>query len=207
MVIGVGGLGHLAVQILRALTAARVIALDVSEDKLALARTVDAHETVLSDEQATEKVRDLTGGHGAQAIFDFVGAQPTVDTAGAVAALEADITLVGIGGGTLATGFGHLPFDAAVRAPYWGTRPEFHEVLELARAGALSVHTETYSLDEARRAYERLHDGHIQGRAVIGRRLTSARLWLMAVETRQRPTPHHPGAHPTDPPALAQPPR
>ncbi|MEV4732325.1 NAD(P)-dependent alcohol dehydrogenase [Saccharopolyspora sp. NPDC049426] len=167
VVIGVGGLGHIAVQILRALTTARVIALDVNEDKLTLARTVGAHDTVLSDERAATKVRDLTDGRGAQAVFDFVGAQPTVETAGAVASVEADITIVGIGGGSLAVGFGLLPFEASVTAPYWGSRSEFHEVLELARAGAISVHTETYTLDEAPLAYERLHDGQINGRAVI----------------------------------------
>ncbi|MFD6298973.1 NAD(P)-dependent alcohol dehydrogenase [Streptomyces sp. NPDC060235] len=167
VVIGTGGLGHVAIQLLRALTSARVIALDVSEDKLALARTVGAHEAVLSDAGAAAKVRGLTGGFGAQAVFDFVGAEPTVRTAGAVAAVEGDISIVGIGGGALPVGFGSLPFEVSVTAPYWGSRGELIEVLDLARAGAVSVHTETYSLDEAPLAYERLHAGKINGRAVI----------------------------------------
>ncbi|MFE9805516.1 NAD(P)-dependent alcohol dehydrogenase [Streptomyces sp. NPDC005548] len=167
VVIGTGGLGHVAIQLLRAMTSARVIALDVSEDKLALARTVGAHEAVLSDAGAAAKVRELTGGLGAQAVFDFVGAEPTVRTAGAVAAVEGDISIVGIGGGALPVGFGSLPFEVSVTAPYWGSRGELIEVLDLARAGAVSVHTETYSLDEAPLAYERLHAGKINGRAVI----------------------------------------
>ncbi|MGW1025382.1 NAD(P)-dependent alcohol dehydrogenase [Streptomyces sp. NPDC002577] len=167
VVIGTGGLGHVAIQLLRAMTAARVIALDVSDDKLALARTVGAHEAVLSDAQAAAKVRELTGGLGAQAVFDFVGVEPTVKTAGAVAAVEADVTIVGIGGAALPVGFGHLPFEVSVTAPYWGSRGELFEVLDLARAGAVSVHTETFSLDEAPLAYERLHAGKINGRAVI----------------------------------------
>ncbi|MFE9990446.1 NAD(P)-dependent alcohol dehydrogenase [Streptomyces sp. NPDC005381] len=167
VVIGTGGLGHVAIQLLRAMTAARVIALDVSEDKLALARAVGAHEAVLSDAGAAAKVRELTGGLGAQAVFDFVGAEPTVRTAGAVAAVEGDISIVGIGGGALPVGFGSLPFEVSVTAPYWGSRGELIEVLDLARAGDVSVHTETYSLDEAPLAYERLHAGKINGRAVI----------------------------------------
>ncbi|MFF2102709.1 NAD(P)-dependent alcohol dehydrogenase [Streptomyces sp. NPDC058202] len=167
VVIGTGGLGHVAIQLLRAMTAARVIALDVSGEKLALARTVGAHEAVLSDAGAAAKVRELTGGLGAQAVFDFVGAEPTVRTAGAVAAVEGDISIVGIGGGALPVGFGTLPFEVSVTAPYWGSRGELIEVLDLARAGAVSVHTETYSLDEAPLAYERLHAGKINGRAVI----------------------------------------
>ncbi|WP_328496233.1 NAD(P)-dependent alcohol dehydrogenase [Streptomyces sp. NBC_00414] len=167
VVIGSGGLGHVAIQLLRAMTSARVVALDVNEEKLRLAREVGAHETVLSDERAADAVRELTGGAGAEAVFDFVGAQPTLATAGAVVAVEGDVTIVGIGGGTLPVGFGRLPFEVSVSAPYWGSRGELVEVLALARSGAVSVHTETFSLDEAPLAYERLHAGKINGRAVI----------------------------------------
>lgn len=144
-----------------------MIALDVSEDKLRLAREVGAHEAVLSDGRAAGAVRELTGGLGAEAVFDFVGAQPTLTTAGAVAAVEGDVTIVGIGGGALPVGFGRLPFEVSVSAPYWGSRGELVEVLALARSGAVSVRTETFSLDEAPLAYERLHSGRINGRAVI----------------------------------------
>ncbi|MBE1530179.1 propanol-preferring alcohol dehydrogenase [Actinomadura algeriensis] len=165
VVIGTGGLGHVAIQLLRALTPARVIALDVSEEKLELARTVGAHEAVLSDERAADRVRAMTGG--AQAVFDFVGVGPTVATATSVAAAEAEVVIVGIGGGVAQVGFGAIAFDASVRAPYWGSRGELIEVLELARAGVVDVHVETYSLDEAPEAYERLHAGKVNGRAVI----------------------------------------
>ncbi|MFB7656331.1 MULTISPECIES: NAD(P)-dependent alcohol dehydrogenase [unclassified Streptomyces] len=167
VVIGTGGLGHVAIQLLRALTSARVVALDVSEDKLRLAREVGAHEVVLSDAKAADAVRELTGGLGAEAVFDFVGVAPTVRTAGAVAAVEGDVTLVGIGGGSLPVGFGVLPYEVSVTAPYWGSRGELIEVLDLARSGAVSVHTETYALDDAPLAYERLHAGEVNGRAVI----------------------------------------
>ncbi|WP_320776389.1 NAD(P)-dependent alcohol dehydrogenase [Streptomyces sp. CRN 30] len=167
VVIGTGGLGHVAIQLLRTLTSARVIALDVSEDKLRLAREVGAHETVLSDAGAVDAVRGLTGALGAQAVFDFVGIAPTVKTAAGIAGVEADVTLVGIGGAPFPVGFGLTPFEVSVSAPYWGSRSELMEVLSLARAGAVSVHTETYSLDEAPLAYERLHEGKVNGRAVI----------------------------------------
>ncbi|MFK0117680.1 NAD(P)-dependent alcohol dehydrogenase [Streptomyces sp. NPDC090994] len=167
VVIGAGGLGHVAIQLLRALTSARVIALDVSEDKLRLAREVGAHETVRSDDRAVDAVRKITGPVGAQAVFDFVGVAPTVRTAAGVAGVEADVALVGIGGAPFPVGFGLTPFEVSVSAPYWGSRGELMEVLALARAGAVSVHTETYSLDDAPLAYERLHEGKVNGRAVI----------------------------------------
>jgi len=167
VVIGAGGLGHVGIQILKALSPATVIAVDLNEDKLALARAVGADHTLLGDGGAAEAIRDLTGGLGVDAVFDFVGAAPTVELAGKVIGTEGDLTIVGIGGGMLPVGFGSVPYDAAVRAPYWGTRAELMEVLDLARLGKISVETEVFSLDEAPEAYGRLHAGTIRGRAVI----------------------------------------
>ncbi|MGW1621948.1 NAD(P)-dependent alcohol dehydrogenase [Streptomyces sp. NPDC002172] len=168
VVIGVGGLGHLAVQLLRALTPARVVALDVSKEKLELAHAVGAHETLLSDGAAAARVRELTGGTGAEVVLDFVGAEATLAVAAASVAVAGDVTIVGIGGGTLAVGFGGgLPFEVSASFPYWGSRPELMEVVELARQGLVSSHVETFTLDEAPAAYERLHAGDINGRAVV----------------------------------------
>ncbi|MGW2615663.1 NAD(P)-dependent alcohol dehydrogenase [Streptomyces sp. NPDC001500] len=168
VVIGVGGLGHLAVQLLRALTPARVVALDVSEEKLELARTVGAHETLLSEDAAAARVRKFTGGTGAEVVLDFVGAEATLAVAAASVAVAGDVTIVGIGGGTLTVGFGGgLPFEVSASFPYWGSRPELMEVVELARQGLVSSHVETFTLDEAPTAYERLHAGDVNGRAVV----------------------------------------
>jgi propanol-preferring alcohol dehydrogenase len=84
-----------------------------------------------------------------------------------VAALDSDVTIVGIGGGSMNLGFGTIAFDAAVRIPYWGSRSELIEVLELARAGKIHVQTETYSLADGPKAYEDLASNSIRGRAVI----------------------------------------
>lgn len=167
VVIGTGGLGHVAIQLLRALSPARVVALDVAPEKLDLAREVGAHHALMSDEKAAAAVKELTAGRGAEAVFDFVGAPSTVALASACAGVESDVTVVGIGGGSAQVGFGVTPYDAAFRAPYWGSRSELIEVLDLARDGAVSVHVETYTLDEAPQAYERLHAGNVRGRAVI----------------------------------------
>lgn len=167
VVIGTGGLGHVGIQILRALSGATVIALDVSDEKLELATHVGAHHTVNSDAAAAEKIRAITGGLGANAVFDFVGAEPTIATAVSVAASEGDVTIVGIGGGTAHVGFGTIAYDAAIRIPYWGSRAELVEVLELARSGQVSVEVQEYSLDDGPKAYEALASGSIRGRAVI----------------------------------------
>src|SRR5689334_23584782 len=76
VVIGAGGLGHVGIQIVRALSGATVIALDISEEKLALATEVGAHHVLRSDESAVAEIRSLTRGVGAEVVFDFVGAPP-----------------------------------------------------------------------------------------------------------------------------------
>ncbi|MEE6274549.1 NAD(P)-dependent alcohol dehydrogenase [Georgenia sp. MJ206] len=167
VVIGAGGLGHVGIQILRAVSSATVVALDLNEDKLALARDVGAHHAFLSDDAAIGEVRRLSGGLGAVAVFDFVGAQPTMDLGSKMVAVGGDQVMVGVGSGTLPVGFLDRPYESAVRAPYWGYRHELFEVLELARTGAVHVETEVFSLDDAPQAYEKLHDGTLRGRAVI----------------------------------------
>ncbi|WGD36248.1 NAD(P)-dependent alcohol dehydrogenase [Lysinibacter sp. HNR] len=167
VVIGTGGLGHLAIQILRALTPATVIALDVNEEKLSFAAHTGAHHALLSNADASRIIRDLTEGKGAEVILDFVGATPTLKIAAESVAQEGDISIVGIGGAALPTGFGFVPYGTRVHTPYWGTRSELFEVLNLARSGQLKVEVETFSLDEAPLAYERLRAGTLRGRAVI----------------------------------------
>ena len=167
VVIGAGGLGHLAIQMLRAMSPARVIALDIGEDKLAFAREVGAHVALASDPSAIEAVRDLTGGRGAEAVFDFVGAQATADLAAKMVGSGADIVMVALGPGAVSVGIFAVSDEVSVRAPVWGTRSELFEVLELARSGAIKVETERFSLEDGPKAYERLHARTLRGRAVL----------------------------------------
>jgi propanol-preferring alcohol dehydrogenase len=167
VVIGSGGLGHVGIQILKALSGATVIVLDVNDEKLALAEHVGADITMISDHDAAGKILELTGGLGVNAVFDFVGAKPTIPLAIAVAGVDADVTIVGIGGGDVSFGFGSINFDVAVRIPYWGSRSELIEVLDLARAGKIDVEVQEYPLSDGPKAYADLAGNAIRGRAVI----------------------------------------
>ena len=167
VVIGAGGLGHLGIQMLRALSSATVIALDVSEDKRQLALDVGAHRALPSDNSAVKEVRRISRGRGATAIFDFVGIGATTALAAKLPHFESDIVVVGVGDGAVPVGIFTLPYATSVRATYWGTLPELYEVLELARTGAIHVETEQFSLDEAPEAYRRLKEGTLRGRAVV----------------------------------------
>ncbi len=167
LVIGVGGLGHMAVQLLRAVSAARVIAVDVDESKLGLARAVGADETVAAGETAAARIRELTRGLGVTVVFDCVGAEATMRLATAVVRPGGAVQVIGLAGGMLPFGYGALPFDVSLTIPYWGSLPELAEVIELARSGRIHAHTERFALDEAADAYARLRAGALQGRAVI----------------------------------------
>ena len=167
VVIGAGGLGHLAIQMLRALSPAQVIALDVSEDKLTFAREMGAHAAFASDSSAIDAVRTFARGRGVDAVFDFVGVQATADLAAKLVGPVSDIVMVGLGPGMVPASVNTLPGGTSVRVPVWGTRPELLEVFELARSGLIKVEIEQFSLDDGPRAYERLHGRTLRGRAVL----------------------------------------
>ncbi len=165
LVIGLGGLGLVAVQILRAITGAQVIATDVKPAAMARAREFGA--VTVEGPDAAEQVRQLTGGRGANAVFDIVGSQPTLALAMASVALRGAVQVVGIGHGTLEWNFFTTPYEATLTNSYWGTIEDLHEVVELYRAGTVAPDVERYSLDEALEAYRRLRDGELSARAVV----------------------------------------
>jgi propanol-preferring alcohol dehydrogenase len=169
VVIGVGGLGHMAVQILAATSAVRIIAVDLRDEALTLAREIGAHHAIKSDGDAAAHIRDLVGPApgGADVVLDFVGAPPTVALAASVVSTGGDVAIVGLAGGALPVGFGRIAMDARVSVPFWGTRAELAEVLALARRGAIRAHVTPFPLADAAKAYDALRGGALQGRAVV----------------------------------------
>jgi alcohol dehydrogenase, propanol-preferring len=167
VVIGVGGLGHMAVQILRALSPAQVIAVDTSAEKLKLAREVGAEETVMAGEGAAEAIQDAMRGSGAELVIDMVGSDDSLALSAQIVRFESHLTVVGLAGGTFQFGFGALPFECQLTIPYWGSAVELMEVLDLARAGKIKAHTERFPLDRVEVAYKKMREGELAGRAVI----------------------------------------
>jgi propanol-preferring alcohol dehydrogenase len=166
LVIGLGGLGQIAVQILEALTGATVIATDTKEEATQKAESSGAVTVAAGPEQA-QQILDLTGGHGVDAAFDFVGVGPTLRTAAAVMARQSRLTVVGIGGGTLEWSFFTNPYECEVTNTYWGTTEELHEVVAMYRQGQIVPEVERYSLQDAPEAYRKLQAGELSGRAVV----------------------------------------
>ncbi len=167
VVIGVGGLGHLGVQVLKAITAARVIAVDGREGARDQATEHGADLALEPGPETATRIREATGGRGADVVLDFVGSDETLATAAACVRQLGDITLVGIAGGTLPVSFLGLPYETSVQTTYWGNRSELVAVLDLASRGLLHATTTLYPLQDAVAAYDDLAHGRVTGRAVV----------------------------------------
>lgn len=166
LVIGLGGLGQLAVQILVAITGATVFATDMKEDAMAEAVKSGAVAVPGGDGQA-ERIRELTGGQGVDAVFDFVGITATIKLAQQVVRRQGRITVVGVAGQPTTWDFYSNPYEAELTNTYWGTIEELYDVVALYREGKISPSVTRYSMDQALQAYHDLHDGKISGRAVV----------------------------------------
>jgi propanol-preferring alcohol dehydrogenase len=131
VVIGVGGLGHLGIQILKAATAARVVAVDLKDKALSLADELGADLSLTPGTGVGAEIRSFTGGRGADLVVDFVGSDATLALGATITRSLGDLTIVGIAGGTLGVSFFSVPYEVSIQTTYWGSRPELIEVLDL----------------------------------------------------------------------------
>lgn len=169
VVMGVGGLGHMAIQLLRVLAPVRIIATDVDEKKLNQAKALGADETVnnRNADEAAERIQKITGPRGAGLVLDCVGVQPTIDLGAKLLGRNCVWTIVGLGGGNHDFHHGSTPYGCSVSIPYWGSRVELMEVIAMARDGRIHAETTEYPLDQAVEVYDKLKAGQITGRAVL----------------------------------------
>lgn len=168
VVVGVGGLGHLALQVVASLLPAVLVAVDPRPEARALAERLGAGVAVGSVDQVVTALDARGGAPGADLVLDFVGSDETVSALPELLAPGGQVAWVGSAGGSLAVSKGQrMPRGWGVSAPFWGTRADLVDVVALAGDGALRSETETYGLDESLEAYERLRAGEVRGRAVV----------------------------------------
>lgn len=169
VVIGVGGLGHMAIQLLRVLAPVRIVAADIDDSKLAQARALGADEIVnnRNTDEAAERIQALTGKRGVQFVLDCIGVQPTLDLGARLLRRDSVWTIVGLGGGRHDFRHGSTPYGTVVSIPYWGSRIELMEVIAMARDGRIHADTTEFPLRQAIDVYGRLKAGQITGRAVL----------------------------------------
>jgi propanol-preferring alcohol dehydrogenase len=169
VVIGIGGLGHMAIQLLRAVAPVRVVAADIDPVKLAQAKTLGAEESfdTRDVDAAAEQIRSVVGPRGAALVLDCAGVQPTFDLGARIAGRNSAWTIVGLGGGHHDFHHGSTPYGCTLSIPYWGTRLELMDVIAMATDGRIHAEVTEFPLDQAVDVYSRLRAGQITGRAVL----------------------------------------
>ena len=167
VVIGVGGLGLYAVQFLRLLTGARVVAVDSTEARLKLAREYGADDVVLSGPDAAEHIRELSSGVGATFVLDCVGVNATLATAVAALSWRGRVVMVGAGGGSIPFDFFKVPPGGQLATSLNGGSIALMEVVGLAALGRLKILVDRYPLNAAKQAYDDFEHGRLVGRAVL----------------------------------------
>lgn len=168
VLIGVGGLGHIGLQSLLAMTAAETVVVDRSPEALRLAGDLGAHHTVAADGTQVEAVQDVTGGRGAEVVLDFVGEGGTESEGVAMTRNAGSYYVIGYGGAVDIPTIDVISREINVIGNLVGSYTDLVELMVLAAKGSVRLRTETYPLDAAIDALTDLDEGRIPGgRAIL----------------------------------------
>ena len=167
VVIGAGGLGHIGIQVLRALSSVEMIVVDRSPEALALAAELGADHTVVADGHQVEAVLELTGGAGAEAVIDFVGEGGAIEDGVAVLRRAGNYYVIGYGGALSVPTIDIISTEINFVGNLVGSYNDLAELMVLAARGQVTLHTATYSLADYAQALDALDHGNIRGRAIL----------------------------------------
>ena len=170
VIVGAGGLGLMAIQLAKAVTGARIISMDIDDEKLKVAKQNGADFTINSkNHDVTKSIMELTDNLGVDAIIDFVNATKTVETDMQILRRRARVVLVGLFGGSLQLNLVSMPTRAyKIIGSYTGSLTDMIELVSLAKRGIIKpVVTNRFKLDQATEALTMLKEGKIVGRGII----------------------------------------
>ena len=167
VVIGAGGLGHIGVQSLKALTAATVIVVDRSEVALQLARDCGADHVVVADGSQVAKVRELTDGAGCEAVVDFVGEGGALEDGIAMLRRAGTYYVIGYGGVLQVPAIDIISTEINFVGNLVGTYNDLAELMTLTAQGRVTLRTQTYPLDAVNDAMDDLERGRLHGRGIL----------------------------------------
>ena len=166
VVIGVGGVGHIALQLVRELGSSVVVAVDTDERRRKLAAELGADE-VLDGASPVDAVHELTGGRGADLVFDFVGTDASHAASAAMLARGGTYSVIGYGGTIAIPSPSLVVNEQAVVGNLVGSWIDLYELLQLHVAGRVTLRTETHPRDEVNAVLDELRSGEVTGRAVL----------------------------------------
>jgi NAD+-dependent secondary alcohol dehydrogenase Adh1 len=168
VVIGAGGgLGHIGIQSLTALTPAEIVAVDVSEQALELAKELGAEHTALVDGTQVRQVLELTDGEGAEVVIDFVGEKGAIEDGVAMLRRAGTYYVIGYGEALNVPTIDIIASEITFAGNLVGTYNDLAELLTLASQGKVRLHTEEYPLTAVNEAMADLDGGRLHGRAIL----------------------------------------
>jgi propanol-preferring alcohol dehydrogenase len=170
VIVGAGGLGLMSIQLAKAVTGSKIIAMDLDDKKLKAAKENGADSTINSKkEDPVKSVMELTDRMGADAVIDFVNASKTVETDMQFLRKRAKLVLVGLFGGELKLSLVSMPTRAyRLIGSYTGTLSDMTELISLAKRGVIKpLVSNRFKLSQATEALTMLKEGKIVGRGVI----------------------------------------
>jgi NAD+-dependent secondary alcohol dehydrogenase Adh1 len=167
VVIGAGGLGHIGIQCLRAMSATRIVVLDANPAALALATEWGADDTVLVDGDQVGAVQELTGGRGAAVVLDFVGESGAEKWGVDMLGRKGHYFVIGYGGTLEVPTMRIILTEINFIGNLVGSYNDLVELMALAAQGKVMLHTSRYSLDDINTAIEDLDNGRLRGRGIL----------------------------------------
>jgi NAD+-dependent secondary alcohol dehydrogenase Adh1 len=149
------------------MSGAEIIAVDVSDEALQMARRMGADSVVKAGDDAVAEVRELTHGRGVEVVLDFVGELGTTAQGPAMLAVGGTYYVIGYGGRVELDAIEIISREISVIGSLVGSFTELSELMALAAQGKVKLETREYAFEDFNRALADLRDGRLHGRAVL----------------------------------------
>jgi NAD+-dependent secondary alcohol dehydrogenase Adh1 len=167
VLIGAGGLGHIGIQVMKAISPAELIVVDRNPDALKLAQSIGADHGIVADGSQVQQVLDLTGGHGAEVVIDFVGEGGSTKQGIAMTRRAGDYLVVGYGENVDVPTIDLVSAEKNIIGNLVGSYNDLVELMALAAQQKVTLHTQRYALDDFQSAIDDLSAGRVRGRAIL----------------------------------------
>jgi NAD+-dependent secondary alcohol dehydrogenase Adh1 len=167
VMIGAGGLGHIGVQVMAALSPAEIIVVDRNPEAVKLAVGIGAHHGVVADGNHVAEVLELTGGLGAEQVVDFVGEGGSTAEGLAMTRRAGDYHVVGYGEDVVVPTIDLISTERNIIGNLVGSYTDLVELMALAAQQRVTLHTARYALEDFQTALDDLAAGRVRGRAIL----------------------------------------
>ena len=169
VMIGAGGLGHIGIQVMKAISPATLVVTDRNPDALALAEELGADHTVQAKDDGSHvaAILELTRGHGAEAVIDFVAEGGSTRLGVQMLRRAGNYYVVGYGEDLVVPTIDIISTEINFVGNLVGSYNDLAELMVLTAQGKVSLHTTTYKLEEFQQAIDDLDAGRVRGRAIL----------------------------------------